>query len=118
MTVSASYLYGNDANSNHHLSSGGHKGWLRSRSTPPVEDPVNTVGLYQEGCVGQGEGQVEAGGKDNAGGEAGFKDEGHDDHAGNHITCQHHDGQLLATGFDQTIMSWSGRNQTMTLSFI
>ena len=58
---------------------------------------------------------MEAYADDNAGGEGGFKDEGHHDYAGEHVTCQHHDGQLPATGFDQRIVTWSDRNQPMTL---
>ena len=80
-----------------------------------TEDTVNTVGLYQERCIRQGEGQVEACADDNAGGAGGFKNEGHHEHAGEHVTCQHYEGQLPATGFDQPIFTWSDRNQPMTL---
>ena len=49
-----------------------------------------------------------------AGDVCGFNDQGKHLHAGHHVTSQYHDGQLPATGFDKTILTWSGRNTAVS----
>ena len=109
------YLYTNEDERKHHLGSGGHAFRFLGRFRSIVPDPVNTVELHQKGSVRHGQGQIEADIGNDTGEHGGFYEEGDHEHAGEHVASEHHDGHLWATGFDQTIVTWSGRNHQVRL---
>ena len=104
------YLCSNETARKHHLNSEAKELRFFSRRPRGDEDPVDTVSLHEDDRVCQGEWQMEASVDTDAGDVGGFHDQGQHLHAGHHVTSQYHDGQLPATGFDKTILTWSGRN--------